>query len=123
MLITLLGGNCAKFEIGIAPNGRPIFVTRAYGGSTSEKGMLESENFTTWYKEVLLPTCMDEDGKPFKPDIMADRGTRIKSICDELGCEYVRPRDPSGFGLTRQDTDFNERVSKARAHVENVVRI
>ena len=66
--------------------------------------------------------CVDGDGTPFKPGVLADKGTKVRPVCDSLGADYLTPSQLGKDGvLTYQEVTSNEEISKARGHVERVI--
>ena len=66
--------------------------------------------------------CVDADGTPFKPGVLADKGTKVRPVCDSLGADYLTPSQLGKDGvLTYQEVTSNEEISKARGHVERVI--
>ena len=77
--------------------------------------------FCDWFSKVM-EGCVDEDGVKFKPGMLADKGTRIVKLMDELGAEYWTPSTlGEGAVLTYQEIVENEQISRARGHVERVI--
>lgn len=70
----------------------------------------------------LLTRCVDDDGKQFKPGVLADKGTKVKPVCESLGAEYLTPSQLGKDAvLTYQEVMSNEDISKARGHVERCI--
>lgn len=114
------GDNCVKCEIISSNAGLPMFVSPAFGGRASEADILEQSGFASFYKSVEA-NCVDESGTPFKPAVLADKGTRIKAMVDELGGQYITPSMIVDGETSRQDIIKNEIISKARGHVERCI--
>lgn len=114
------GDNCVKCEVISSNAGLPMFVTPAFGGRATEAEMLEQSDFASFYKPVEK-NCIDETGKPFKPAVWADKGTRIKKMVTELGGQYIVPSMIIAGETTHRDILKNEIISKARGHVERCI--
>eukprot|EP00041_Stephanoeca_diplocostata_P004563 m.47048 g.47048 ORF g.47048 m.47048 type:complete len:467 (-) comp15195_c0_seq2:2318-3718(-) len=69
------GDNCGKIEIVSTNDGLPAFVTPTYCGRATERHMLETADFSSFY-ESFAEKCIDEEGNAWRPAIMADKGTK-----------------------------------------------
>jgi hypothetical protein len=114
------GGNCGKYSVAISNDGLPMWLSFVYGGRASESGIMMHSNFEDWYREFMA-ACVDEDGKPFDPSVMADKGTKIQDMMKRLGCGYITPSQLVDRDLTAQDLQENELIAKARGHVERAI--
>jgi len=75
-----------------------------------------------WHLLTPIVRCVDGDGTPFKPGVLADKGTKVRPVCDSLGADYLTPSQLGKDAvLTYQEVTSNEEISKARGHVERVI--
>jgi hypothetical protein len=114
------GGNCGKYSVAISNDGLPMWISFVFGGRGSESGIMQASNFEEWYREFMR-SCVDEDGEPFDPKVMADKGTKIGDMCQRLGVGYITPSQLVDRDLTAQDLQENELIAKARGHVERAI--
>jgi hypothetical protein len=114
------GGNCGKYSVAISNDGLPMWLSFVYGGRGSESGIMGDSNFEEWYREFMA-ACVDADGVPFDPAVMADKGTKIADMMKRLKCGYITPSQLVDRDLTAQDLQENELIAKARGHVERAI--
>jgi hypothetical protein len=114
------GSNCGKFSVAISNDGLPLWVSFSFGGRGSECGIMTESNFEDWYRE-FKGACIDDEGKPFDPAVMADKGTNIHDMMRSLGGDYITPSSLVDRDLTAQDLEENELIAKARGHVERAI--
>ena len=83
--------------------------------------MVLDSNFPEFW-EKLSKICVDEDGEAFCPDGMADKGTKIRGIIEQLGGKYFCPSQVAGgVDVTLDDLNLSERIARARGHVERAI--
>jgi hypothetical protein len=68
-----------------------------------------------------MAACVDADGVPFDPAVMADKGTKTADMMKRLKGGYITPSQLVDRGLTAQDLQENEFIAKARGHVERAI--
>lgn len=112
------GGNCSKFELVIGPDCLPLWVSYCFGARASEKSICVESNFEEFFAE-FKKICVGGEGSAFPPDAMADKGTRMREIIEGLGAEYFCPS--RGQEATYRDYLRNERIARARVHVERAI--
>ncbi|XP_040067788.1 uncharacterized protein LOC121834518 isoform X1 [Ixodes scapularis] len=100
----------AKILICTTPGGLISYVSRAYGGRTSDTHITrESE---------VLTKC-----EPHIDKVMVDRGFLIEDLCYEHGLEMIRP---PFLGQKKQlspgDAKRNASIASARVHVERSIQ-
>ena len=113
-------GCCAKVEFVCGPDAKMLWASKAYGGKASEIAIMSDGGFEKWFAQ-FLPSCVGEDGEQFVPGMMADKGTRIGSLCTKIGATYMTPSNVAGGTLTHDEIQSNELIAKARSHVERVI--
>ena len=125
------GANCGKFELVTYPDGRVAWVSLVCGGASSEEkivhkaededeGMPQIE-FREFYQRFQRG-CVDEDGVPFNPGLLADKGTHMDATMADLDALYLTPSSTAGESiLSYRDIISNEIISKARGHVERAI--
>ena len=123
--------NCGKIEMVSTSDGLSAWISLTGGGSSSEEKLMRLEqgegeglphvSFKTWFAKVMAG-CVDEDNKKFKPGMLADKGTRILKLMEEVGADYLTPQTHGeGNAVTYQEINENEQISRARGHVERVI--
>lgn len=102
--------NTVKYLIGCTPNGFVSFISKGYGGRTSDKAIVEKSNLLN----VLKPNAV----------ILADRGFKeIETLLSAHSIKLLRP--PSVYSGTKQTTSEALRskvIASLRVHVERVIR-
>ncbi|XP_062559097.1 uncharacterized protein LOC134223887 [Armigeres subalbatus] len=101
-------GNTMKYLVGISPSGCVIFVSRGYGGRTSDKYISTDCGFLNHVSEGDV--------------IMADRGFLIE---EEIKKKNARLNIPAfkkyGPQLTALDVENTRKIANVRIHVERVI--
>ena len=100
--------NTIKFLVGIVPNGMVSFLSKAWGGRTSDKFLTRSSGFYDLLERDDL--------------ILADRGFPIKEDLLQQFCELEIP--PPGSGkeqMTGDKVHDTKDVANARIHVERAI--
>lgn len=102
------GRHTIKIMTAVSPGGLLTFVSKSYGGRSSDKSMFEQSGLI-------------QKLEPYIDKVMADKGSLIEKICEENEIGNVRPiflRKQSQF--TEQDSKRNVKIARARVHVERV---
>ena len=101
--------NTIKFLIGIAPNGYITFLSKCYGGRTSDKYVTNDSGFYD---------LLERDD-----EVMANRGFQIK---EELLLRYCSLTVPPGARVKSQMTSGEckktKDVANLRIHVERAIK-
>lgn len=101
--------NTVKVLVGATPAGLVSYVSRAYGGSTSDRQIVERSN-------VLLSGCEPGDS------IMADKGFDVQDI---FATRNVRINIPTFFRkqnkITSNTVIRDRRISSKRVHIERII--
>ena len=95
-------------------------MSKVYGGSASERSILQDSKWEEFYEE-FAKKCVREGGTTFRPDVMADKGTRIRDMVEALGAKYFTPSMLTNGYMTYQDAMRSEYIAKARGHVEKAI--
>eukprot|EP00040_Diaphanoeca_grandis_P023382 m.127134 g.127134 ORF g.127134 m.127134 type:complete len:595 (+) comp29250_c0_seq3:130-1914(+) len=114
------GDNCGKIEVFTGRDGLPLWVSMVAGGRADESSIVShhESHFKEWFKE-FEKLCVDEDGKPFAPGVLADKGTKMRAYLEECGATYkTLTQKGQDSILTYHEYIQNELVSKARGYVE-----
>uniref|UniRef100_A0A8C1SN24 DDE Tnp4 domain-containing protein n=1 Tax=Cyprinus carpio TaxID=7962 RepID=A0A8C1SN24_CYPCA len=97
-----------KYLIGITPKGSICFISKGWGGRTSDKHITENSGFL----EKLLPGDI----------VLADRGFDIKESVGMLCAEVKLPAFTKGYcQLAARDVEETRKVAHLRIHVERVI--
>lgn len=97
-----------KLLIGVTPAGLISFCSRAYSGKASDKFIFNNENFI-------------DKLTPHQDQLMVDKGFNIRDECLGRGIKLHIPPFLRGERLTEEEALLNERIAKARIHVERVI--
>lgn len=100
-----------KFLVGISPHGAIVYISRAWGGRTSDKHITASS-------PDFIATLTHGD------EVMADRGFDVGDILGDLGVKVTIP-DFKGQGrsqLQHEEGQRSERIAEARIHVERAIQ-
>ncbi|XP_003243795.1 uncharacterized protein LOC100568499 isoform X2 [Acyrthosiphon pisum] len=96
-----------KFLVGITPGGLISFISKPYGGRSSDKAIFEQSNII----ENMQP-----------PDaIMVDKGFLIDDICKKKNISIIRPpflKNQTQFN--KDDALLSKNIAKARVHIERI---
>lgn len=99
-----------KIVVGIVPGGGFTFISAAFPGSYSDRGIvLQSEirNPSLWEKGDLL---------------MADRGFPVQDLFEPLGVQIIMPDFLKGKGqFRREETVMNHQTASKCSHVERMI--
>lgn len=101
--------NTLKYLVSCTPDGLVNFVSKGYGGRTSDAAIVEQ----CGYLEVL----------PSGVSVMADRGFKhIDGLLLKKGCQLVRPPSvSSGEVLSSMQVRETKQIAALRIHVERVI--
>lgn len=100
--------NTVKFLIGIAPQGVVSYISKAWGGRTSDKHLTENCNLLN----NLLPGDV----------VLADRGFDIQETVALYSAEVKMPAFTKGKRqLSALDVEQTRRIASVRIHVERVI--
>lgn len=102
--------NIIKYLISSTPDGFINFISKGFGGRTSDQTIIENSG----YLDVLKPGMV----------VMADRGFKnIDKLLNEKGCILVRPPSVStDTKLSKEEVLTTKRIASLRIHVERVIR-
>lgn len=104
------GSHTAKFLIGVTPSGLISYLSKGYGGRSSDN--------TIFSKSKLLDKMEEGDS------IMVDKGFLIQKFCDEAGVKLLRPPFLVNKTFTKEESEFTASIARARVHVERrIMRI
>ena len=97
-----------KYLIGITPKGSICFISKGWGGRSSDKHLTENSGFL----QKLLPGDF----------ILADRGFDIKESVGMLCAEVKLPSFRKGYcQLAARDVEETRKIAHLRIHVERVI--
>lgn len=95
-----------KVLTGVSPAGLITYVSKAYGGRTSDKELFQ--------QSPVLQLC-----DQFVDNIMVDKGFLIGDIAEAEGIKIIQPpflRKQNQF--SRQEALLNAKIARARVHIE-----
>ncbi|XP_058802310.1 uncharacterized protein LOC131670606 [Phymastichus coffea] len=98
------GGLTAKFMTGVSPSGSITFVSKMYGGKSSDTAIFNQSD--------LIQLLERGDA------VMVDKGFLIEGTCEKNGWKLYRPSYLRDKQLSRVDTDKSCEIAKARVHIE-----
>ncbi|GFW42851.1 uncharacterized protein TNCV_1212581 [Trichonephila clavipes] len=100
--------NTVKFLIACTPLGKVSFVSKLYGGRTSDKQIIQLSGFL----EQIRPGDV----------IFADRGFPVKDLVAERGASLVLPASTKGKKqLSSAEVINSRKVSRLRVHIERCI--
>lgn len=100
--------NTVKFLLGITPQGVISFISKSWGGRTSDKHITENCGFLS----NILPGDI----------ILADRGFDIQATVGSLCAEVKIPAFTKGKSqLSPLDVEATRKIANVRIHVERVI--
>lgn len=103
--------NTLKTMIGCSPRGAVIFISESYGGSTSDRQIIERCDLVK-NEDKFLPG----------DSIMADRGINIQDIFAARDVTVNIPHFLKGKSqLQPHEVNFDRKVASKRIHVERVI--
>ncbi|KAJ8976148.1 hypothetical protein NQ317_018087 [Molorchus minor] len=98
--------NTIKFMTGVSPGGLITYVSKCYGGRTSDKAIFEQSG-------LIKQLEMSKDA------IMVDKGFLIDKICEDYDIRLYRPPFLRAKNqLAREESRLNVAIASARVHVE-----
>ncbi|XP_062609298.1 uncharacterized protein LOC134271054 [Saccostrea cucullata] len=101
--------NTGKYLVGIAPHGQIMFISKGFGGRSSDKAIVEESGILNY----LLPG----------DEIMADRGFTIDDLLFPLKVKLNIPAFTKGKDqLSEEDVTETRRIATVRIHVERAIR-
>ena len=102
--------NTIKYLVSIVPNGMVNFVSRGFGGRTSDIEVLLKSGFLNHMESGMV--------------IMADRGFKsIEPLLRSMGCFLVRPDSVGARDIPEAGRVlFSKQVASLRIHVERAIR-
>lgn len=102
--------NTLKYLVSCTPDGIVTFVSKGYGGRTTDAVVVEESGFL----DHLLPSM----------DVMTDRGFKnISHLIEGRGCKIVCPPSVSaGEPMTVAEVKSSKRIGATRIHVERLIR-
>lgn len=102
--------NTVKYLISTTPDGLINFISKGYGGRTSDAVIFQN----CGYLEVLPENCA----------VMADRGfKKIETFLNKKNCNLVRP--PSVINkeqMSKDDVLLTRRIASVRIHIERIIK-
>lgn len=100
-----------KFLVGLSPNLAVNYVSKAWGGRSSDKHI-------TLHSDSLL------DGLSSGQTVMADRGFNISGDLKKKGVKLLMPefKGRDRPQISKQEATRSENISKARIHVERIIQ-
>lgn len=97
-----------KYLIGIVPQGSVAYISKAWGGRTSDKHITENSGFL----DLLQPGDV----------VMADRGFLIQDSLNHLFCQVILPDFTKGKKqLSPHEVENTRKIANVRIHVERVI--
>ena len=102
-------GNTAKYFVCITPDGLIIYISKGYGGRTSDMAIIEDCDFL---KIIPLNSC-----------VLADRGFKgLDAMLQKKGCKVFRPPSvQTGVKSSKEDVKLTKRIASTRIHVERAI--
>lgn len=100
--------NTLKVLIGITPSGAISFVSKLYGGSTSDRELTIQSGIL----ELLEPG----------DSVMADKGFTIADLLSARGVSLNMPPMKTDTQLTEKELLETRRIASVRIHVERAIR-
>lgn len=106
------GCQTVKFLVGVTPAGMISFISKPYGGRSSDKLIFNEEKLLSKYE--FIPTA---------DSIMVDKGFFIETECRNVGVKLIRPPFLRKVEqLSKEDAATNVVIAKARVHVERAIQ-
>lgn len=100
--------NTVKYLIGICPQGSVSFISKGYGGKTTDKTITEKSDFLN----NLLPGDL----------VLADRGFNVSESVGLMCAEVKIPAFTRGKKqLSSLDIESTRKIANSRVHVERVI--
>lgn len=100
--------NTVKFLLGIAPSGLITYVSPCYGGSASDRQIIERSNILQRFD--------------YNDEIMVDKGLNVQDIFLPYGVKVNMPAFfKKGSQINENTLRQNRKVASERVHVERVI--
>ena len=100
--------NTVKYLVSITPSGSISFISRAFGGRTSDKVVTKRSGFLDLLENGDL--------------VLADRGFLISEEIASRNCFIAIPAFTKGQSqLTQQQVEMSRQMSRVRIHVERAI--
>lgn len=100
----------SKFMLGISPSGLITYISKAYGGRTSDK-------------QIFAQSEIAEQMIPFVDSIMVDKSFMIDVECVSHGLRLIRPPFlKKKKQLSQQEARETAQIAAARVHVERSIQ-
>ena len=110
-LSTYKNKNSVKTMIGCTPRGAVSFISESYGGSTTDRQIIERS-----------PLCTQPDYFTSGDSIMADRGIMVQDLFASKNVAVNTPHMLKGKSqLEKEQVVRDRRVAAKRIHVERVI--
>jgi hypothetical protein len=104
--------NTLKLLVGVSPRGQVTFVSECYGGSTSDRQIIERSD--------LVRCCESFFDK--KDAIMADRGIMVQDLFSHLDVHVNTPTTMKGRNqLPSAIVAKDRKIASKRIHVERII--
>lgn len=104
--------NTLKTMIGCTPRGAVSFISESFGGSASDRQIIECSNMIKPESNMFLP----------KDSIMADRGIMVQDLFAPMDVYVNTPTMLKGKSqLEPKDVVRDRRIASKRIHIERVI--
>ena len=104
--------NTVKTLVGVSPRGQVTFISDCYGGSTSDRQIIE--------RSELVTRCDSFFEK--KDAIMADRGIMVQDLFSHMDVHVNTPTTMKGRNqLPSAIVNYDRKIASKRIHVERVI--
>ena len=104
------GGETIKFVYGITPCGCICYVSKAYGGRTSDK-------------EIFNQSKMIKKLEPTRDALMIDKGFDIEDVCRNNYIQLYVPKKKNGTNkFSREAVRNTSSIASARVNVERAIQ-
>ncbi|ELT99937.1 hypothetical protein CAPTEDRAFT_30315, partial [Capitella teleta] len=99
--------NTAKALVGITPGGMVSFVSEAYGGSISDRQIVERSSL------VQKCDCADK--------IMVDKGFNVQDMFESQNTNFQEKKTTTKNRMSNETVRRDRSISSKRVHVERVI--
>ena len=104
--------NTLKILVGVSPRGQVTYISECYGGSTSDRQIIERSNLVTHCESLF-----DK-----KDAIMADRGIMVQDLFSHMDVHVNTPTTMKGRNqLPSAIVAHDRRIASKRIHVERII--
>lgn len=101
--------NTMKFLVAITPQGSVAYISKLWGGRTSDRHIVRHSNFLDYIEP--------------RDQILADRGFTVREELLVRGAELVIPPACKGKAqMTSKDVKQTKKIANVRIHVERVIQ-